>query len=379
MSPLRHRSITPQVRLPQARLVGLVLAASVVLFLAVPVTASAEPTPSSTPDQQAWVTNGTVRAICTAPDGTAYIGGDFDYVGPNTGNGAALDATSGARDTAFPQVNGTVHAAVSDGAGGYYIGGHFTQVGSFSRNDIAHILADGSVDPAFDPNADSVVEALAVSGSTVYAGGDFANIGGQARSYIAALDATTGLATAWDPNADGEVEPRPLCLGFDVYAGGEFTSIGGQTRLSLAALDATTGLAASWKPSPGGAVYALAVRARSSTRAATSARLAANPAVASPPWTRLPVRDELEPQRERRRGCPGRLGLDCLRWWQLLGYRRADAQRRRGPGRDHRARHGVESPSQQPCPRPRRFGLDHLRRRRFHRDRRAELQPCCRP
>ena len=132
-----------------------------VALAAAPVPAGAGAALSSTPDQQPWVTNGTVWAIAAGAGGTTYIGGDFTYVGPNTGGAAALDATSGAPDLALPLVEGTADAAVSDGAGGYYIGGVFTRVGGVTRNDIAHILPDGSVDPSFDPNANGDVVTLA--------------------------------------------------------------------------------------------------------------------------------------------------------------------------------------------------------------------------
>jgi trimeric autotransporter adhesin len=219
-------------------------------LLVAPVAARADGVPSSTPDQQIWVPNDTVYAIATAPDGTTYIGGDFTYIGPMTGSGAALNATSGAADMTFPYVDGTVHAVVADGAGGYFIGGEFTRVGGITRNDIAHILPDGSVDPAFDPNANNSVLTLAVSGQTVYAGGKFTSIGGQTRNNIAALAVSSGLATAWDPDADNEVDAL-LVSGSTVYAGGWFTSIGGQTRYAIAALDASSGLATTWHPDAG--------------------------------------------------------------------------------------------------------------------------------
>jgi hypothetical protein len=232
----------------------LLCACCLAALLVAPVAARASGVPSSTPDQQVWVTNGSVNAIATAPDGTTYIGGSFTYVGPMTGSAAALNATSGAPDMTFPYVDGTVHAAVTDGAGGYYIGGDFTKVGGLTRNDIAHILANGSVDPAFDPNANGSVLTLAVSGQTVYAGGLFTSIGGQTRNYIAALDASSGLATAWDPNADKEVDAL-LVSGSTVYAGGWFTSIGGQSRYAIAALDASSGLATAWNPGANNAPY----------------------------------------------------------------------------------------------------------------------------
>jgi hypothetical protein len=225
----------------------LLCACCLAALLAAPVGARADGAPSSTPDQQIWVTNGTVSAIATAPDGTTYIGGGFTYVGPNTGDAALLDATSGAPDMSFPLVEGAVHAAVADGAGGYYIGGDFTRVGGLTRNGIAHILSDGSVDPAFDPNANNSVLTLAVSGATVYAGGTFTSIGGQTRNNIAALNSANGLATAFDPNANKEVDAL-VVSGSTVYVGGWFTSIGGQARNAIAALSAGSGLATGWDP-----------------------------------------------------------------------------------------------------------------------------------
>ncbi len=212
---------------------------------------------NSTPREETWVTNGTVNAIATTPS-TTYIGGNFTYVGPNTGSFAALDAGTGVPALPYAKVNGAVNACAPDGAGGWYIGGGFSQVGTATRNNIAHILPNGTVDPAWNPNAGGTVLALAVSGATVYAGGSFTSIGGQTRNYIAALDAATGTATAWNPNAITTITALAVS-GTTVYAGGYFTTIGGQTRNRIAALDATTGLATAWNPNASAAVNALAV------------------------------------------------------------------------------------------------------------------------
>ncbi len=222
---------------------------------------------SSIPNPNAWVTNASVYAIVHSGD-TTYIGGQFTYVGPNTGCAVPLSAATGQPVSTYPKVNGLVRTSVSDGSGGWYIGGDFTQVGTTSRSTIAHILSDGTVDAAWNPNASSAyftsIKALAVSddGATVYVGGRFTTIGSQPRNYIAALDATTGLATAWNPNADSEIFALALS-GTTVYVGGRFTTIGGQPRNYIAALDATTGLATGWNPDSEGrygpAVYALAV------------------------------------------------------------------------------------------------------------------------
>ncbi|MCX7046272.1 MAG: hypothetical protein NTX50_12395, partial [Candidatus Sumerlaeota bacterium] len=120
---------------------------------------------SSTPNENAWVTNGDVYAIVPV-GGLTYIGGDFTYVGPYSGGGVPIDVITADPVAAFPKVNGSVYACVSDGAGGWYIGGAFTQVGGQTRNNIAHILADGSLG-GWNPDANGPVSALAVSGTTV--------------------------------------------------------------------------------------------------------------------------------------------------------------------------------------------------------------------
>jgi hypothetical protein len=252
-----------------------------------------------------FVTNGQVNAIAPTPSAT-YIGGEFTRVGPPTGGGAVIDASTGI-STGLPQIAGgtqTVAAVAPDGSGGFYIGGGFSRVDSVPRAGLAHVLADGSVDAAWNPPDSATVQAIAFSGSTVYVGGrgitalDAATgelkwhreagtfgsvyaiavysstvyIGGnftaigygpsdpnrQARAKIAALDANTGETTAWNPGANGPVQALAVS-GSTVYAGGSFTSIGGQARNRIAALDATTGAATAWDPNANGVVRTLSV------------------------------------------------------------------------------------------------------------------------
>jgi hypothetical protein len=218
----------------------------------------------STPRDSTWITNAPVHAVAYSK-GLTYIGGDFTYVGPNTGYGAALSTTTGAPDLKFPKVNGAIDVVTADGADGWYIGGKFTKVGDFTRNWIAHIKADGTVDPNWDPNPSGYfntdamrIYTIVVSGSIVYVGGTFTSIGGQQRNYIAALGASTGQATSWNPNASSTV--RTLAIkGETMYIGGDFTSIGGQSRKYLAAIDMTTGNATAWNPTIEGGVNAIVV------------------------------------------------------------------------------------------------------------------------
>jgi hypothetical protein len=203
-----------------------------------------------------WVTNGNVRAVAQSGN-TLYIGGDFDGVGPYSGRGVPLSASSGAAVVPFPKVSGVIRAVAPDGAGGWYIAGVITAVAGQPRPNVARVLADGSVSP-FTATPNGEVYSLAVSGSTVFIGGLFNQVNGLTRGRIASLDATTGAVTAWNPGANGTVYAL-VVSGSTVYAGGVFTSIGGQARSRLAALDATTGTVAAWNPNPSGNVYSLAL------------------------------------------------------------------------------------------------------------------------
>src|SRR5205085_1705597 len=127
-----------------------------------------------------FVTDGPVWAVAPTA-GAVYIGGSFTHVGPRTGAGVGIDASTG-RNLRLPEIVGTVYAVAPDGSGGFYVGGAFTVVGGIARTNLAHVLADRSVDPTFDPGPNRIVRALAVSGSTLYAAGEFTSIGGQARN-----------------------------------------------------------------------------------------------------------------------------------------------------------------------------------------------------
>jgi Big-like domain-containing protein/beta-propeller uncharacterized protein DUF5122 len=292
-------------RLPAV--LALVLVASLVLVV-VPPPRPAGAAPSDIP-QETSVTNGRVKTMIRV-GGRLYLAGYFTQVGPNTGHGVAVDATTGLRNPAFPKVDGVVYAAVPDGAGGWYVGGAFNSVGDVYRKNAAQITASGAVtdwNPRVDgavyslaydavlgeiflggdftgvgavartrlaavatgagdlitgwaPAAGGAVRALALRGTDVLAGGDFTVIGGASRSRLAALDSATGAPTAWNPGAGGTVRTLAVAPGgTTVYAGGDFTVIGGASRSRLAALDTATSAPTAWNPGAGGTVRTLAV------------------------------------------------------------------------------------------------------------------------
>ena len=114
---------------------------------------------------------------------TAYLGGNFDYVGPPTGSFVAADTTSSALASPWPAVGGNVYAAASDGAGGFFIGGQFSSIGTKHADNIAHIKADGTLDTAWSGGTNGTVYAIQVASSRVFAGGAFTTAGG-ARTSI---------------------------------------------------------------------------------------------------------------------------------------------------------------------------------------------------
>ena len=203
-----------------------------------------------------YVTNGIVYD--TVRKGSRiYVGGFFDYVGPPTGNAAALDATTA--DLLFPSmISGQVYAVEPDGVGGWYIGGIFQHVAGLPRENLVHILANSTIDD-WNPGTNGVVNALKVSGDRLYVGGNFSQVGGQNHAGLAAIELATGQVAAWGPTTlTGGGIKAILVLGSRVYVGGSFTSIGGWPSRNLAWVDATSGAVNPWMPNPNAEVNHLA-------------------------------------------------------------------------------------------------------------------------
>lgn len=187
--------------------------------------------------------NGAVKDIAVAVDGTVYLAGEFTSLAVPHGGGAVLDAATGRRDFAF-SIDGGVYAAVADGQGGWYVGGRFKRVNGVARQNLAHLLADDSLDPAFDiaiGDADANVEALLLHNGHLYVGGTFTTVGGQTRKNLAAIDLTTGAVTAWAPDPD-QVVVAFAAQADRIYVGGNFTTLSGNNvtgaeRRAVAAFD----------------------------------------------------------------------------------------------------------------------------------------------
>jgi hypothetical protein len=234
------------------------------------------PPPPPPVERPELVTNGAVNAIAVAPDGTAYLGGDFTAIGPWTGSAVVLDPTTGALAAPAPKFSGQVLAAAPDGNGGWYVAGSFRPGAGAPLTSLARLRGDGTVDPAFVTSFDGAVEALAAADGVVYAGGRFEHVGGAARHRLAAVDGATGAVTAWNPTRDPAAIPgltSSLAPGFGVglnlvsalavgngviYAGG--VARGERWSSWIAAID-PEGAVSAWRPVMDGmGVEALAVR-----------------------------------------------------------------------------------------------------------------------
>jgi len=203
-------------------------------------------------DRNLWITDGGIYATYyDTLNSRLYIGGDFSYVGPNTGPFAKLDTVLGNKpDLTLPKINGTVLCITPDGNGGWYIGGNFIKVGDSLRHNLAHVTYSGEVD-AWNPNTDERVFSIVLSGNAVFVAGFFYSIGGESISFLAKVDAATGAVdTNWRPNPNSSVRSLLLHEG-SLYVGGSFSSIGGNSISCLAKLDTATGQSdSSWNPAP---------------------------------------------------------------------------------------------------------------------------------
>jgi hypothetical protein len=102
-------------------------------------------------DTTMWVTDEAVHAIVKNGN-TLYLGGNFSYVGPSTGNGVLLDKLNGSvLESRFPRVEGIISSAVTDGKGGWFIAGEFASVQHIAQPYLAHILVDGTLDQSWRP------------------------------------------------------------------------------------------------------------------------------------------------------------------------------------------------------------------------------------
>jgi trimeric autotransporter adhesin len=193
-----------------------------------------------------WVTDGTVRAIASDATNT-YIGGEFNYVGPQTGAGVVLTTTNTTPNSSHMRIRGTVYCSVSDNSGGWFVGGYFDYCAvdsvtvSNSHKHLIHILSNGQLDLNWKPNVSSTVLSLAVQNNFLYIGGSFDKVGGIKRNGLARVNilGIGSVDTIWNPKVNrlnnGQSEIKGIAIKNQaVYIAGGFDSVGSSYRFGSA-------------------------------------------------------------------------------------------------------------------------------------------------
>jgi len=230
------------------------------MFICLPLVFNVAVKAAAVPIKEMWQPNGPVYAVEIAKGAGAdsvFIGGDFTYVGPESGNATAVSTSRPTQG--YPVfsnrflkegVDGMVFVAVPSGSDGWYVGGDFSAItdshGTYDRGNLAEINADGEVTD-WNPATNGAVHALLFdsANNTLYAGGEFISVNvsvdeaippvtadPQTRNYLAAFNTLTDQnnATAWDPAPNGFVyalvhAPAILPTAARLYVGGNFTEI----------------------------------------------------------------------------------------------------------------------------------------------------------
>ena len=107
----------------------------------------------------------------------------------------ALDATTGAVDTAFaPVLDAQVESlAVAPDGLHVFAGGSFTEINGVAQKSLVKLrLSDGARITAFKGKTNARVKDMAVGGGRLYIGGTFKTVNGVTRTALAAVDPVTG-------------------------------------------------------------------------------------------------------------------------------------------------------------------------------------------
>jgi hypothetical protein len=186
------------------------------------------------------VPDGTVNASAPGPNGTSYVGGSFDTVGPFAGGAAALAPSTATVARSAQALGGKVETVYADGSGGYFLGGAFTSVLGAPCAGLAHITSAGALDPSYClTGLTGEVRALDQIGTLLAVGGSFSVGGHQNLVFVSPGGSFVGV-TGGDPNGgvNAIADNGPTSSTYPVtsfYLGGDFTSVGGVTDGHLAA------------------------------------------------------------------------------------------------------------------------------------------------
>ncbi|MFU8806084.1 MAG: PQQ-binding-like beta-propeller repeat protein, partial [Bradymonadaceae bacterium] len=193
------------------------------------------------------VADGNIRAMAV-DDEYLYLGGNFSYLGPLTGQLGVFDRVDASPKAGWPRISGSVQDVIPDGEGGWYIGGCMSQVGSVQTHGLVRLRPDLSVIEDWIPTLErGCVRTLDLHEGTLYVGGSFLSINGEERTRVASFAHATGELTGF--RADPEATLFSIAAGDGLlYMGGTFLRVNDTSRRYLAAVSLETGELTEWSP-----------------------------------------------------------------------------------------------------------------------------------
>lgn len=177
---------------------------------------------------------GTIRAVRTAPDGTLWIGGDFNNFA-GIANADYLAYYDGSWNAVSVGTDAAVYAIDVDNNNNVYIGGNFTAAGGATHTRIVKYNSiDGFTAMGGGLNGICRVIKTAQDGS-VYVGGDFTTADGKAIKYLAKWNGAT-FEPVGGQELNGAVYKIDIDSNGNLIVGGNFSQVGDNTLLQRAAL-----------------------------------------------------------------------------------------------------------------------------------------------
>lgn len=179
-----------------------------------------------------WETNGKVNSV-VENNGLLYLGGLFNYVGPNTGPFTGFLSANG-QNKISSQLNGEVRCIAQDSLGNWYVAGNF--ITANGNQKLAKLSPAGQLIGSFNPEIDGSINTMLVQRGVLYIGGSFQSVNGQERSNMAAFNLASGSLSNWNPGANGTVNAL-ASYNLQIMVGGSFSRVDTFERSSLASVN----------------------------------------------------------------------------------------------------------------------------------------------
>ncbi len=168
----------------------------------------------------------TVRAIALAPDGSLYLGGEFDEAGGvSTSNIARYDSATGQWSALGNGIEGAVYALAIGPDGALWVGGRFGSASGVPVRNLARWDGSAWSNPGDVGSQSSQVNALAFGGDVLYVGGEFNIAGGVETEGVAQYDTATDTWAELGRGLDGGGVTSFVFGGGQLFVGGWYSRV----------------------------------------------------------------------------------------------------------------------------------------------------------